>query len=163
MSEAYLRAREIALGLSEGRPAVEVESSIWDVGPGQGMVADLPFQFFERQLQAPSESMAHRSALSLYEDEYVMDCGMASERLEELHALLLANDAPNTEKFLKLHPLEEWFSFVFLDDGQINRTVEAIQNIENPSLRHVVAAAAGKSIKRLKNYRMLLETLLRIL
>lgn len=163
MSEAYLRARDIALGLSEGKPAVKVGASIWDVGQGQGMVADLPFQFFEHQLQAPSESMAHRSALSLYEDEYLADCGAASERLEELHALLLANDALSAEKFLKLHPLEEWFSFVFLDDGQINRTVAAMQNIGDPSLRHVVITAVRQSLNRLKNYRMLLGTLLRIL
>ncbi|MDD4134506.1 MAG: hypothetical protein PHN46_05425 [Eubacteriales bacterium] len=163
MSEAYLRARGIALGLSLGRPPVEVGASIWDVGQGQGMAADLPFQFFERQLQAPGESVAHRSALSLYEDEYSADCGAAVKRLEELHALLLANDAPKTEQFLALHPLEEWFSFVFLDEGQINGMVEAIRNIKDLPMHHVVITAVGQSLERLKNYRMLLETLLGIL
>lgn len=163
MSEAYLRARGIALGLSLGRPPVEVGASIWDVGQGQGMAADLPFQFFERQLQAPSESVAHRSALSLYEEEYLPDAGAAGMHLEALHALLLANDAPKAEEFLALHPLEEWFSFVFLDEGQINGMVEAIRNIKDPPLRRVLAAAVGQSLERLKNYRMLLETLLGIL
>lgn len=157
---SYEVARRIALGLSEEAAADAFADDLWSVAPPPaGMAAQMSYQFFHAKIDTPPEIVAHKAALSLF-DEYETDRAQAAGNLQALRALVQAGDAPGVRAFLQAQPPSEWLSLVFLDEDTLeNGLLAGLENADEAcrgAMREVVRA----QLDLLKNYTELFTVIL---
>ena len=160
MSIRYENAKRVALGLVREQEE-EIGDDIWGISLGDefGVTGELGFQFFERGFDAPEELVMEKQALKLYPSEYKADKQAAETRLAAMEEALSGSDLPALKACLtEVHP-EEWLSLIFLDGEQLKKELVPLLEKTSPECKKIFAAAADKALKRLVNFKDLLESL----
>ena len=160
MSAAYENAKRVALGLVREQ-SEESGDDLWNISLGGAfsIAAEMPFQFFERGFEPPDELTAQKTALMLYDDEYESDRKTAEDRLETLKTALSDSDLDGLKELLnEVHP-EEWLSLIFLDGEMLKEELVPLLKSASPECRSVFSSAMNKALKRLVDFKDLLETL----
>ena len=160
MSAAYENAKRVALGLVSDRPD-QSGDDLWNISFGGDLpfTAEMPFQFFERGFEPLEEQIMQKSALKLYDAEYEADRKAAEGRLETLKTALADSDLNALKACLnEVHP-EEWLSLIFLDGKQLKDELVPLLEVSSPECRTAFSAAMEKALKRLVDFKDLLESL----
>lgn len=160
MSSLYENAKRVALGLVREQKE-NPGDDLWNItlDDSFGLTGQLGFQSFEYGFDAPDELVMEKQALILYRDEYDADLDDAEKRLEMLKQALSSSDASALKAVLnEVHP-EEWLSLIFLDGQQLKEELVPLLENTTPECKKIFAAAADKSLKRLVNFKDLLESL----
>jgi hypothetical protein len=162
MTEEYIAARRIALGLEMEAPAQRGDD-LWNVSvPYLGFArAEMPYQFFEKGFAAPLELEAQKAALMLYED-YDEDSDRAAALLKRLGVALLADDSDGLSALLHEAPLSDWLSLVLISQKTLNDTLEPALNAASDAYRQILGEALISEISRLVAFPELLTSLLAI-
>ena len=160
MSRAYQSAKRIALGLVLEQQETAGDD-LWDISLGDDFSfnTEMPFQFFERGFEPPEEQVSQKTALMLYDDEYEDDKKDAEERLSRLKDALRSSDRSGLKKCLsETHP-EEWLSLIFLDGESLKNDLVPLLKAASPECREVFHTEINKALKRLQDFKNLLESL----
>ena len=160
MSAAYENAKRVALGLVSDRPD-QSGDDLWNIpfGGDFPFTAEMPFQFFERGFEPLEAQIMQKSALKLYDDEYETDRKAAEDRLETLKTALADSDLSALKSCLnEVHP-EEWLSLIFLDGKKLKEELVPLIKQSSPECRSAFSAAMDKALKRLVDFKDLIETL----
>lgn len=162
MTEEYIAARRIALGLEMEAPAQRGDD-LWNVSvPNLGFAqAEMPYQFFEKGFAAPLELEAQKAALMLYED-YDEDSDRAATLLKRLGVALGAGDSDRLSALLHEAPLSDWLSLVLLSQKTLNDTLKPALNAASEVCRQIFSEALKSEISRLVAFTELLTSLLTI-
>lgn len=161
MSTSYENAKRIALGLVREQE-FDPGDDLWNVSLGDdfGMAGEMGFQFFERGFEVPDDQDMQKSALKLYPSEYEADKLSAETRLTELKDALSKSDLAAMKACLnEVHP-EEWLTLIFLDGEQLKEELVPLLKSASPECRKVFSAAMEKALKRLVDFKDLMEVLL---
>ena len=161
MSTSYEAAKRVALGLETERKETPGED-LWNISldGGFGLAAEMPYQYFEKGFEPPDEQVAQKAALMLlYDDEYAADRAAAEQRLQKLRDALAADDSAAVTSLLSASPPDQWLSLIFLDGTQIREELAPLLEGASPTCRSAFSAAAERSLKRLVEFKDLLETL----
>ena len=160
MSIRYENAKQVALGLIREQKE-EIIDDIWGISLDDdfGMTGELGFQFFERGFEEVEEQIMQKGALKLYSSEYEADRKAAVARLKTLEQALADSDLNALKACLnEVHP-EEWLSLIFLDGKQLKDELVPLLEVSSPECRTVFSAAMEKALKRLVDFKDLLESL----
>ena len=160
MSTAYENAKRVALGLVSDQTE-QSGDDLWNISLGGdfSIAAEMPFQFFERGFEPPEEQIMQKTALKLYDDEYEADRKAAEDRLETLKTALADSDLSALKSCMnEVHP-EEWLSLIFLDGEKLKEELVPLIKRTSPECRSAFSAAIDKALKRLVDFKDLLETL----
>lgn len=160
MSIRYENAKQVALGLIREQKE-EIIDDIWGISLDDdfGMTGELGFQFFERGFEEVEEQIMQKGALKLYSSEYETDRKAAVARLKTLEQALADSDLNALKACLnEVHP-EEWLSLIFLDGKQLKDELVPLLEVSSPECRTVFSAAMEKALKRLVDFKDLLESL----
>ena len=95
-----------------------------------------------------------------WDAEYAVDRKAARKNFVKLGEYLLAGDTNKTAQLLTRNPAADWLNHVFLDKAEIDALTDLLKKT-SPECRAAVAAAAGKEVERLVNFKALLEQLLK--
>lgn len=160
MSTAYENAKRVALGLVSDQTE-QSGDDLWNISLGGdfSIAAEMPFQFFERGFEPLEEQIMQKSALKLYNAEYEADRKAAEGRLETLKSALADSDLSVLKSCLNEVYPEEWLSLIFLDGQQLKEELVPLLENTTPECKKIFSAAAEKSLKRLVNFKNLLESL----
>lgn len=159
MSIAYDSAKRVALGLEKEAETV-FGDDLWNISlggfggdPGRGsLMAEMPFQFFEKGFEAPEELVMHRSTLMLYDDEFERDKASAEKNLAKLTDLFRYSDLQALKRMLAAVPPVQWLSLIFLDGEKIREElVPAIQE-SSEECRKEFGAAADQALGQLVGF-----------
>ncbi len=160
MSTLYENAKRVALGLVREQKE-KAGDDLWNINLDDDFdtTGELSFQFFERGFDTPEELVLEKQALILYRNEYDADLDDAEKRLEILKQALESSDSSALKAVLtEVHP-EEWLSLIFLDGQQLKEELVPLLEKTTPECKKIFTAAADKALKRLVNFKDLLESL----
>ena len=111
MNSSYESAKKVALGLWR-EPPISAGDDLWSISLGAEnmLMAEMPFQFFERGFEAPDAQTAQKTALMLYETEYAADAADAQKNYDVLKKALVGKNALALGQLLTAQPLQGWLS-----------------------------------------------------
>lgn len=158
MARDYQSAKRTALGLQAAATARRTGAlQIMQLG-GQDLMSELPMQYFERGLLVPSELMAQKAALSLF-DEYPPDCEAAMRTADEMIDLMQKADATALARLLDANPCAEWLSCVFLDEAKLE-LISRVIGTAGGEAKALLCERLRAERERLVNYFDLLDALI---
>ncbi len=163
MSKEYESAKRIALGI-EKEVKEKNGDDIWNisfdggVGIG-GFMAEMPFQFFERGFDPPEEQTMHKTALMLFDEEYMQDKQVAEDNLRELIAALKASDADGIRKLTTTAPVAQWLSLIFIDGNVLREELVPAVKGASQECRSAFADAVDCALTDLLVFKDLMEAL----
>lgn len=161
MTEGYNSAKRVALGIDAAPARAPEPDNLWSVAPaGAGAHAlETPFQFFKKEMEAPPVLLAHRAALSLF-DEYEVDRQEALTSLLRLSDSLRQHDVDTITKMLNERSLAEWLSYVFIDDGDLSDHLIPAFEATNRDCRRVMRNGVQSALERLVGFKELFNAIL---
>ena len=161
MTTEYISAKRVALGIEAAPARAPEPDNLWSITPtGVGVQAlETPFQFFKKEIEAPPIMLAHRAALSLF-DEYEVDRQEALASLLRLSDCLRRHDVAAITNLLKERPLAEWLSYVFIDDSDLSDHLIPAFGATNRDCRRVMYNGVQSALERLVGFKELFNAIL---
>jgi len=161
MTAEYNSAKRVALGIEAAPVRAPEPDNLWGVAPAEdrAQALETPFQFFKKEMEAPPIILAHRAALSLF-DEYEVDRQDALASLLRLSNGLRQHDAAEITKILKERSLAEWLSYVFIDDNELSDHLIPAFGATNRDCRHVMRIGVQSALEQLVGFKELFNAIL---
>ncbi len=161
MTAEYESAKRVALGIETPPARASEPDNLWSVAPAKAgaHALETPFQFFKKEMEAPPVMLAHRAALSLF-DEYETDRQKALASLLRVSECLRQHDVAVITTTLEERPLADWLSYVFIDDGELSDHLIPAFVATNPDCRRVMRDGVRTALERLVAFKELFNAIL---
>ena len=135
MSKEYESAKRIALGI-EKEVKEKNGDDIWNISFDGG-----------------------KTALMLFDEEYMQDKQVAEDNLRELIAALKASDADGIRKLTTTAPVAQWLSLIFIDGNVLREELVPAVKGASQECRSAFADAVDCALTDLLVFKDLMEAL----